>query len=946
MLDPQATRFWLAALQSGLMDAQGLKACWEAIPPEKREVIEHVDRRLARQSVQRNYLTLWQAQQLLAGRSSGFRVDRYLLLDLIGHGGMGRVYLARDTRLNRLVALKILAPERMNNPRAIARFQREARVGAQLQHEHLVRIYDFGESSGRYYLVMEFIEGKTIGALISAQGPMPPPTAARLTRQIALGLEHAHRKGLIHRDVNPYNVLVTHDGIAKLADLGLAIDLAEEERVTREGATVGTFDYVAPEQARHSHSADIRSDIYSLGCTLYHMIAGQVPFPSPSLPEKLFAHQAMEPIPLNQLVAEIPPGLAEVVQRMMRKLPEERYTTPLQVAQALVPFIDELATLNDGEPAPEPLIPDKTAETERDASSHSGEVPTDRTVPPTFNTAPEFAERATPAMAHSLPMAGARDTGVPSFSSGMSEGHEAVVAPSVLTPVSDNEVGSEEDIPLFLDLGPEPSLTDSLTRPRSWFTADKPGKPSSAADVSTVSDGFRPALALRALIRTVDRRWLWGIAFLVVTLALLLLGLVLTRRFRTNPSTTQAPHGVAQNSRAILKSSRFPQGDTERKNTSGYESTPGIIVLGEDGSEVPVTDLLEAIQHAIGGKGWVVLRNRTALRLPGGLTTASATKEWLKIRGADDLNPVLEVELKDRKPFLTVGSGMNLVIEGLTIIAHYPDQTSTGPLRPWPIILTSGGSVQVRHCAFEVAGETMTIGTRAVVADGGNLTVENCWFKGFHIAVDVHASGGSATIIRESMVIPAGRGASTSSAPVSAPGMAPADWGVRVEHMGGGRTAAPRTLVLDRCTITSTGLLQMDEFSPASPLDVDIKGCAIRTAILLGWESSGNDTPFDPKTLRWRGEGNQFDISGREWISQSPKASTHSTSTIANLDQWSKIVIEDEPVTGTIEFSVRSEGRAESLQPSDFAIKSTAEYKPGADPEKVGPRRARSIGPS
>src|SRR6516162_4435846 len=303
MADPQASRFWIASTQSGLLDVRSLFTCWEAIPLDKREALEHLDRRLARQAVQRNFLTLWQAQQLLAGRTSGFRVDRYLLLDLIGHGGMGRVYLARDTRLNRLVALKILAPERMNNPRAIARFQREARVGAQLQHEHLVRIYDFGESSGRYYLVMEYIEGKTIGTLISAQGPMPAPTAARLVRQIALGLEHAHRKGLIHRDVNPYNILVTHDGIAKLTDMGLAINLAEDDRVTREGATVGTFDYVAPEQARHSHSADIRSDIYSLGCTLYHMITGQVPFPSPSLPEKLFSHQALEPAPLDQLIS-------------------------------------------------------------------------------------------------------------------------------------------------------------------------------------------------------------------------------------------------------------------------------------------------------------------------------------------------------------------------------------------------------------------------------------------------------------------------------------------------------------------------------------------------------------------------------------------------------------------------------------------------------------------
>lgn len=341
MLDPTTSRFWQAALQSTLLDVDGLTACWEAIPPEKRDSPEHIDRRLGRQAVILGQMTLWQAQQLLAGRITGFRVDRYVLEDLIGQGGMGRVYCARDTRLDRQVALKILSPDRMNNPRAIARFRREAKVGAQLQHENLVRLYDFGESQGRHYLVMEFIEGKTLGFHIAVQGRIPPSVAAQFGRQVALGLDHAHGKGLIHRDVNPYNVIVTNEGIAKLADMGLAIDLADEAKVTRDGATVGTFDYVAPEQARHSHSADIRSDIYSLGCSLYHMMSGQVPFPHPGLAEKLFAHQSQEAPRLEDLVPDVPPGLAEVVRTMMRKKPEERPQTPYEVAVALRPFAEK-----------------------------------------------------------------------------------------------------------------------------------------------------------------------------------------------------------------------------------------------------------------------------------------------------------------------------------------------------------------------------------------------------------------------------------------------------------------------------------------------------------------------------------------------------------------------------------------------------------------------------
>ena len=447
---------------------------------------------------------------------------------------MGRVYLARDTRLNRRVALKILSPERMNNPRAIARFQREARVGAQLQHENLVRIYDLGESNGRCYLVMEYIEGKTIGALIAEQGPMPagrpPPGWPGRSRW---GWSTRSRKGLIHRDVNPYNILVTHDGIAKLADLGLAIDLAEEDRVTREGATVGTFDYVSPEQARHSHSVDIRSDIYSLGCTLYHMIAGQVPFPSPSLPEKLFAHQAIEPEAAGPAGpgrprgagrgrpaddAEAPRGaLRHARSRWPRRSSRSSRTMPGCARASPSPWSSTRA----GEPSP------------RRSPARRGRGPGHSPAAP----GPGIA-RSTP-RARPMAASGLRGDrpGVATPGSGLGANRPAIIAPSILTPVNGDELAEAEDIPLILDLGPEPALTDSLTRARSWFGGERPAKVPGTADFPPGES--EPSYVLsRGPGLLLDRPWSWGIAALLAALTLLLVAYVLTRWFAS--AATQA----------------------------------------------------------------------------------------------------------------------------------------------------------------------------------------------------------------------------------------------------------------------------------------------------------------------------------------------------------------------------------------------------------------------
>lgn len=344
-IDPKASRFWRAALRAGLIDVEGLDSCLAGIdlatcPPDS------FDRRLARRAVDAGMVTLWQAQQLVLGRWQGLKVGKYVLVDALGEGGMGTVYLAQDTRLRRRVAMKFLSRKRSSNPRAVARFEREARIGGQLQHEHLTRVYDDGEIFGQRFLVMEYIDGKNVAQLLDEHRRLPPALAAELARQVALGLDHLHRKGLLHRDVSISNIMIDREGTAKLTDLGLAFDPDDEDVLTREGSTVGSFDYISPEQSRDSHSVDIRSDIYSLGCTLYHMIGGRAPFLALTVPEKLLAHQLSEADPLTSLAPACPAELEAVVHRTMRKAASERFADPAELARALAPFASGPIPLN------------------------------------------------------------------------------------------------------------------------------------------------------------------------------------------------------------------------------------------------------------------------------------------------------------------------------------------------------------------------------------------------------------------------------------------------------------------------------------------------------------------------------------------------------------------------------------------------------------------------
>jgi serine/threonine protein kinase/Tfp pilus assembly protein PilF len=309
-------------------------------------------RALGQELIRRGWLTVFQANQLARGKGQELVLDQYVLLELVGQGGMGSVYKARQSRMNRLVALKVVRREALKSPVAVERFQREAKAAAMLAHPNIVTVFDNNAVNGVHYLVMEFLEGTDLARRVKETGPLPVAEACEYVRQAALGLQHAHEQGLVHRDIKPHNLMRTTQGTIKVMDLGLARTVqglqgeSATEGLTDTGAVMGTVDYIAPEQARNAKRVDIRADVYSLGCTLYHLLAGRVPYGGESMTEKLLQHQLEEAEVLERIRADVPEALGAVVRKMMAKKPEDRYETPLAVAQALEPFTHLVAARN------------------------------------------------------------------------------------------------------------------------------------------------------------------------------------------------------------------------------------------------------------------------------------------------------------------------------------------------------------------------------------------------------------------------------------------------------------------------------------------------------------------------------------------------------------------------------------------------------------------------
>jgi urea transport system substrate-binding protein len=266
----------------------------------------------------------------------------YEILAEVGRGGTGVVYKARQFSLQRLVAIKVIRPGGGSEAQVIARFQQESWLAAQLAHPNLVAAYDAGEVAGLPYFVMEFVEGTSLDSLVRQRGPLPVAEACEMVRQAALALQHMHEHGLVHRDVKPSNLMLTPSGQVKVLDLGLARlvnEPAQEGQITESGQFLGTFDYVAPEQCDNSHSVDIRADIYSLGCTLYHLLAGDPPFAAFSSPYQKLKARVEAPIPpIRERRPDVPEPLDAALGRMLAKDRNGRFATPAEGVAALHPF--------------------------------------------------------------------------------------------------------------------------------------------------------------------------------------------------------------------------------------------------------------------------------------------------------------------------------------------------------------------------------------------------------------------------------------------------------------------------------------------------------------------------------------------------------------------------------------------------------------------------------
>jgi serine/threonine protein kinase len=338
-------------LRSRLLSLDDAKKMYERWQSEAKDAADVG--KFAKWMVANHFVTEYQASLLARGHADGFFLDEYKILDRLGRGRMAGVYRAVHP-LGQFVAIKVLPPSKAKDAQMLRRFHREARLALKLKHPNVVRTFQVGKSNGLHFLVMEHLEGETLDEVLERRGTLPAAEAVRLIHQAVMGLQHIHEQGLVHRDLKPTNLMLvpgrvsgrvdtTLGSVVKILDIGLARPLFEEGAggarcnvaLTSEGALLGTPDYMAPEQARDARTADIRADVYSLGCVLFHALTGQPPFPDTNIINQMIRHATELPRPLKEINPSIPDGLQQILNGMMAKDPAQRYATPGRAAQAL-----------------------------------------------------------------------------------------------------------------------------------------------------------------------------------------------------------------------------------------------------------------------------------------------------------------------------------------------------------------------------------------------------------------------------------------------------------------------------------------------------------------------------------------------------------------------------------------------------------------------------------
>ncbi len=339
---PRLPDFKAVAVRSGLLDERTIRAAWaELTAPDQAAPDAAI--RLARHLIARQELTTYQARKLLSGVSRGFFLAGYKILRQLGEGGMGKVYLAENQSDGTRVALKVLPPKKaIESEQALLRFQREMDLSQRVVHPNLARTLQAGEFDGIYYMVMEYVPGDSLYNIVRNPqgGPLRVPDAARYFMKVLDGLAAAHAAHLVHRDLKPSNLMILPNSDAKILDLGLARAVGEENPLTRPNTVLGTLDYASPEQLSDASQADHRSDLYSLGCTLYFALSGRAPFEGGDVVNKIYKQRMEDPEPLEQVTRGVPAAFSAIVKKLMAKEPGDRYQSTRELMTDLARWVD------------------------------------------------------------------------------------------------------------------------------------------------------------------------------------------------------------------------------------------------------------------------------------------------------------------------------------------------------------------------------------------------------------------------------------------------------------------------------------------------------------------------------------------------------------------------------------------------------------------------------